>query len=351
MINKKNCKICGFKNNICIDINDFFLRIDSSNKNLIDYKNFVCANCGNIFHYPEISSKKLIKHYQSTYRNTDSIINLKNTHIDLPVKFEWTTNSFHRFYGFYEMIRDNKIIKSKKKISILDYGCYQGAFLYACKKIFNFKTIGTDFNKEGLNLAKSIFNVDEVFETKKNFFQKNLNVDIISLLHVLEHLSDPVDFLIKIKKKILKTNGLIYIEIPNPFTNPLNDPTHLNLYSIDTIKYLLYSCNYKILSIQQRGLYKTGKSLRDNNNLNLHILAQSENCKEKKFKKIMIGKKVYSKLLRERRFIGLIIVRRQLKNSLYLMFKTIYSFHLLCVNYFFPNYAVKIHNFFKKIKK
>ena len=41
--------------------------------------------------------------------------------------------------------------------------------LYACKKVFSFKTVGTDYNTAGLKMAKSLFSVDEVFETIKNF--------------------------------------------------------------------------------------------------------------------------------------------------------------------------------------
>ena len=101
-----------------------------------------------------------------------------------------------------------------------------------------------------------------------------------------------MDFLTKIKKNVLKKNGLLYLELPNPFTNPLNDPTHLNLYSSETIKYILKSCNYKVLSIEQRGLYKRGALLRNSKNLNLHILAQSLGQKKVDFKKIMIGNKI-----------------------------------------------------------
>ena len=43
---KNICKICGEKEKIQINKNDFFLRTDSSNKKLIEYKNFVCVNCG-----------------------------------------------------------------------------------------------------------------------------------------------------------------------------------------------------------------------------------------------------------------------------------------------------------------
>ena len=65
------CKICKEKKNIEINKNDFFLRTDSSNKNLINYKNLICLNCGTIYHSPEINKKKLIKHYQTNYRKTD----------------------------------------------------------------------------------------------------------------------------------------------------------------------------------------------------------------------------------------------------------------------------------------
>ena len=348
---KNICKICGEKERIQINKNDFFLRVDSSNKKLIEYKNFVCVNCGNIYHYPDINNKKLIKYYQTSYRNTDSVINLDKNSIDLPVKFDWTTMSFHRFHAFYEIIKKSKIIKNYKKTKILDYGCYQGAFLYSCKKIFNFKTFGTDFSKEGLKLAKSVFMVDEVFETNNNFFKKKTKVDIVSLLHVFEHLSDPVNFLLKIKKNILKKNGFLYLEIPNPYSNPLNDPTHLNLYSEKTIKYILESCNYKVLNIELRGLYKRGILLRNNKNLNLHVLAKSINEKKPNFNKIMIGKKVYLELLNKRKIIGLKIFLQQLKFLFSSIIRTTYSFIFLILNYFFSNFAVKLHNFIKRVIK
>ena len=274
------CKICYEEKKIEININDFFLRTDSRDKKLINYKNYICFNCGNIYHLPNINKAKLVKYYQTKYRNSDANIKLSQGNIDLPLNFKWINPSFHRFHAFYEIMKKNKILKSKKKITILDYGCYHGAFLYACKKIFNFKTIGTDYNKAALKMVKSVFLVDEVFETKNNFFTKKINADIISMMHVLEHLDDPVNFLNKIKKNTLKKEGLLYIEVPNPYSNPLDDPTHLNLYSHDTIKYLLKYCNYEILHIDQRGMYDHNLVLRDNNKLNIHILAQSSRKKK-----------------------------------------------------------------------
>ena len=349
---KISCKICGENNSTVVTKNNFFLRIDSSDKKLINYCNLVCDNCGTIYHRPDINKKKLINHYQTAYRKTESAIYLKNRTIDLPLRFDWTSVSFHRFHAFYEILLNSKNnFNFKKKNKILDYGCYQGAFLFACKKIFNFRTIGTDYNKEGLKMAKSFFLVDEVFETINNFYKKKINADIIALLHVFEHLMDPVDFLCKIKKNVLKNNGLLYLEIPNPYSNPLNDPTHLFLYSKDTIKYILKSCNYKIISLEQRGLYQEGSSLRNKKNLNLHILAKSIDKKDIFFPKVFIGKKVYLDLKKERNNVGLRFVLYKFKILVNLFFHTSYTFLFMIINYISPNFAVYLHEKIKKIFK
>ena len=146
-------------------------------------------------------------------------------------------------------------------------------------------------------------------------------------------------------------NGFLYLEIPNPYSNPLNDPTHLNLYSEKTIRYILESCKYKVLNIEQRGLYKRGTLMRNNRNLNLHVLAKSMNEKKPNFNKIMIGKKVYSELLNKRKIIGLKIFLQQLNYLFSSIIRTTYSFIFLILNYFFSNFAVKLHNFFKRFLK
>ena len=49
-------------------------------------------------------------------------------------------NSFSRFYTFYQIVIKKSDLKNDK---ILDYGCYQGAFLFAWENIWC-KVIGTD---------------------------------------------------------------------------------------------------------------------------------------------------------------------------------------------------------------
>jgi len=197
-------------------------------------------------------------------------------------------------------------------------------------------------------MGKSFFMVDEVFETNNNFYEKKIYSDIVTLLHVFEHLLNPVEFLSKIKKNVLINYGLIYLEILNPYSNPLNDPTHQFLYSEDTIKYILKSCNYEIITIEQRGLYGKNSLLRSNNKLNLHIFAKSINKETVFFPKINIGNKVYSKLIKERNIVGLIFMLNRFKTLSVLLLQAIYSSIFFIINLLNSNLAVFIH---EKIKK
>lgn len=73
--------------------------------------------------------------------------------------------------------------------------------------------------------------------------------------------------------------------------------------------------------------------------------------KKPNFNKIMIGKKVYLELLNKRKFIGLKIFLQQLKFLFSSIIRATYSFIFLILNYFFSNFAVKLHNFIKRVIK
>ena len=107
------------------------------------------------------------------------------------------------------------LLKDKKNIRILDYGCNTGYFLHMIEKKHpnnNFKLCGTDINPYAVKSAQkkhknfTFFNInDKFFETEK--------FDVIILSHVLEHVHDRDEF-IKNLKKLLNKNGTLIIAIP-----------------------------------------------------------------------------------------------------------------------------------------
>jgi SAM-dependent methyltransferase len=97
-------------------------------------------------------------------------------------------------------------------------------------------------------------------------------VDVVTMVHVLEHCPSPADTLFHLRK-VLKPNGLIYIEVPNvnslrarlggSFLKPLwtHDPErylafpiHLFYFHPFSLRRLLTSQRYRILEIGTMGI-------------------------------------------------------------------------------------------------
>ena len=98
--------------------------------------------------------------------------------------------------------------------SILDIGSGRGWMLYFMRKYFKYnRTVGTQialnayiFSKKKLKLE--IYNKDLLELSFKDKF------DIISILHVLEHVKN-VELYVEKIHELLNTKGLLFIEVPN----------------------------------------------------------------------------------------------------------------------------------------
>jgi SAM-dependent methyltransferase len=98
---------------------------------------------------------------------------------------------------------------------MLDVGCGRGELLYLMKKK-GWVVYGTEASSISNIAAKKKVGekeilIDKDFEKLKNI---DINFDIITFWHVLEHLNKPKEVLNLIEKK-LANNGYIIIEVPN----------------------------------------------------------------------------------------------------------------------------------------
>lgn len=102
----------------------------------------------------------------------------------------------------------NSLPKEEKKL--LDIGCGTGDFLAACK-INGYNVCGVEPNEKANKIATK-----KIGETVyKNLVDINeSNFDVITLWHVLEHVPNLEDYIIKIKN-LLKPNGILIIAVPN----------------------------------------------------------------------------------------------------------------------------------------
>lgn len=84
--------------------------------------------------------------------------------------------------------------------------------------------------------------------------------DVVMLMNVLEHLSDPIMVINDIRQNVLKDGGLLIVEVPNEFNSfqmagkELHNlpewwvapPAHLNYFSPSTLKRLLSASGFTV---------------------------------------------------------------------------------------------------------
>ena len=165
------------------------------------------------------------------------------------------------FDSVYQLVK-NHTLKQKLKLinnlnteekTILDVGAGTGDFLKVCKNN-NWKTFGVEPSEKARSFAekKAIILQEDITTYKDEKF------DVISLWHVLEHIPNLIAYINQLKK-LLKTNGVLIIAVPNyksydanyykQFWAAYDVPRHLWHFSKSSIKKLFLTVDMKVSKI------------------------------------------------------------------------------------------------------
>jgi len=210
---------------------------------LVSNESFVivgCRNCSFQFTNPRPKAEELGKFYQS-----EDYISHSNT-------IRGVTDLIYKIARYFSLKRKVRLIEKYVKVgSILDYGCGTGAFLKSCKQN-HWNVTGVEPQSSARAVAKkSIASVEEKIQdlTEKSF-------DIITLWHVLEHVSDLNELVIQLKNKLTKSGKLV-IAVPNraaqdqkiynEYWAAYDVPRHLYHFDQHTIKELMSNHKLKLI--------------------------------------------------------------------------------------------------------
>ena len=131
--------------------------------------------------------------------------------------------------------------------TLLDIGCGNGAFLKAFSDTYpNYELAGLELDDRNEKEIESINGVKKLYTGNIDALDKCF--DIIVMVHALEHIFDPVQYLASLSKK-LNQGGLLFIEVPHleksPFDILIADHcTHFNLESLEKV---IKMSNFKIV--------------------------------------------------------------------------------------------------------
>lgn len=143
--------------------------------------------------------------------------------------------------------------------SLLDIGCGDGLFLERAKGR-GFKVYGVEPSEQASSIARS--NSLNVFNgTLDSFIKQNEKLfDIVHLKNVLEHVNNP-NLVLNECIKLLKREGILYLEVPNDFNlfqvfgSWINNeskswiciPDHINYFNFNSLGKLLLNKKLTIL--------------------------------------------------------------------------------------------------------
>ena len=119
-----------------------------------------------------------------------------------------------------------------KKKNFLEIGCSAGQFLTHVYKKFS-RYVGTELDTNCAAFVEKKFGVKVYTEELDKCDFKGEKFDYIAFYQVLEHTSNPLQFLADVKK-LLKKDGKIFVEVPN-----LYDPL-LHLWKVESYKGFYY---------------------------------------------------------------------------------------------------------------
>jgi SAM-dependent methyltransferase len=142
---------------------------------------------------------------------------------------------------------------------LLDIGCGTGNFLAAAQR-GGYRVTGTELDRNAARFAKERMGLERVLPLTISEFVKQSagkQFDVVTFFEVLEHQTEPVEFLRKVKA-CLKPQGTVALSVPNRerwLTGPdVLDypPNHFLRWSVAALAKFLHTQGFELLSVRQQ---------------------------------------------------------------------------------------------------
>ena len=166
-----------------------------------------CSECHIIFANPMADKNELMDFYKNYYNQE------KYKGINFYQKAEQNIKRIKKNNSEDIFNEVPFLLKLNKKSKFIDVGCGLGNILAYAEKL-DYELYATDYDQKALDFVKSHFKVEcfrgDLVNAKypDNFF------DQVNICHVIEHVLNPIDLLIEIRR-ILKPGGVLSIGTPN----------------------------------------------------------------------------------------------------------------------------------------
>ncbi len=220
-----------------------------------------CAACGCLFLNPMPRRDEIAGFYPSQYWWNAGTPGLLKT-----LESVYRRIALHDHLSFITRAVGNGRPEAKH---VLDVGCGSGTLLGLLKRR-GFQTTGVDFSAEAAKLAAEENGVRVITGALADAAFADGSFDIVTLFHVMEHVTNPRDVLSEVRR-ILVDDGVVILQVPNIDSwqfkvfgsrwYGLDIPRHLIDYSEEAMLKLLKDCSFMPLRVRHFNLRDNAPAL------------------------------------------------------------------------------------------
>jgi SAM-dependent methyltransferase len=203
--------------------------------------NVICRVCGLVYQSPRMTEAESQAFYEAEYRLLYQGQEGPNPK-DLQVQAA-------RAQVALEFVCQQ--VKSSNRI--LDIGCSTGILLQKFQAHYQCRAFGVEpgnlYRQYAQSLGLEVFaSLDELQHSELSHF------NLVSMMHVLEHLPNPVEYLQDLRQKFLEPGGWLLLEVPNLYAHDCFEVAHLVSFSAHTLSQVVRKAGFSVIQLRQHGL-------------------------------------------------------------------------------------------------
>lgn len=202
--------------------------------------NRLCQTCGLVYQSPRLTQPELTHYYEQEYRLT-----YQGSEGPDPKDLAAQRG---RAQSLLQFVNERLVQVSRH----LDIGCSAGLLLLSFQNAYQCSSTGIEpgnayreyAQAQGLTAYSTLEALEQTDEAR---------YDLISMAHVLEHIPDPVEYLLHLRSTILTPDGHLLIEVPNLYAHECFETAHMVSFSPHTLNQTLQKAGFEVITIKTHG--------------------------------------------------------------------------------------------------